>query len=726
MDAPRYLVSARKYRPQTFAALVAQEHVAETLRNAVRSGRLAQAYLFSGPRGVGKTTAARILAKAVNCLTPVADRPEAEPCGVCDACTSFDAGRSMNVIEIDAASHNGVDDMRELRETVRIPPQGARKKVYILDEVHMLSASAFNAILKTLEEPPEHALFIFATTEPHKVLPTILSRTQRFDFRRIAVPEIVGQLQTICREEGVSADDDALVLVARRGDGAMRDALSVFDQAVALCGTTLTGPALRAALGIVEEDLLFDAGERAAAGDRAGLIRLVDGVVRRGLDLKEFLLGVSEHVRNLLVARATGDGRLIEGTLQTRERYVDAAGAWAEADLLHLLLIADEAVEALRTSQQPRLTVEIALLRMASLEKAADLQRLLVHLDGLARRAAADGGAAQTPVAPAVVAPAAPAVAVAPPPPVEATRVADVATRPPALPRPAEAHTPTPRADTPRAEPTRAEAPRAEPVRAEAPRPGPPAGVPMPDEEHANRPTFSSEPPAAYDAPPHGAYASRAEALNPERTAPSDPPRPAPPPDTDGGVPSDIAPRPTPPAPTPAAAPAAPSPAGGIPGLFSRPALSKPGRPGPSGDGHTGPAPHVGAASVADPFAASLGRTREAWPAVVAALRAEQRIRLASVLQSATVTRVFNGAVEVALADAFAAAVAAENTAGVHAALSGVLGEAAPPLRFVVGERTAREPAGSADPFERLKAMRHEHPVVRALFDRFGAEIVYQ
>ena len=252
----------------------------------------------------------------------------------------------MNVIEIDAASHNGVDDMRELRETVRIPPQGAKKKVYILDEVHMLSASAFNAILKTLEEPPEHALFIFATTEPHKVLPTILSRTQRFDFRRIAVPEIVAQLQTICTEEGITADDDALVLVARRGDGAMRDALSVFDQAVALCGTDLRGAALRAALGVVEEDLLFETADRAAAGDRAGLLRLVDGVVRRGHDLREFLLGLADHVRNLLAARATGDGSLIEGTEAMRARTVASAQAWAEADLLHLLLIADEAITA--------------------------------------------------------------------------------------------------------------------------------------------------------------------------------------------------------------------------------------------------------------------------------------------------------------------------------------------------------------------------------------------
>ena len=232
----RYTVTARKYRPQTFADLVAQEHVAETLRNAITRGRLAHAYLFSGPRGVGKTTAARILAKAVNCQTPLAERPDAEPCRTCDSCRAFEEGRSLNIIEIDAASNNRVEDVRELRDTVRVPPQGANKKVYILDEVHMLSASAFNALLKTLEEPPDYALFIFATTEPHKVLPTILSRTQRFDFRRIAVPEIVSRLEEISAAEGVTADDESLVLLARKGDGALRDALSIYDQAVSICG----------------------------------------------------------------------------------------------------------------------------------------------------------------------------------------------------------------------------------------------------------------------------------------------------------------------------------------------------------------------------------------------------------------------------------------------------------------------------------------------------------
>ena len=716
MDAPRYLVSARKYRPQTFGALVAQEHVAETLRNAVRSGRLAQAYLFAGPRGVGKTTAARILAKAVNCQTPLSARPDVEPCGTCDACTSFDSGRAMNVIEIDAASHNGVDDMRELRETVRIPPQGAKKKVYILDEVHMLSASAFNAILKTLEEPPEHALFIFATTEPHKVLPTILSRTQRFDFRRIAVPEIVRQLRTICTEEAITADDDALVLVARRGDGAMRDALSVFDQAVALCGTDLRGTALRAALGVVEEDLLFETADRAAAGDRAGLLRLLDGVVRRGHDLREFLLGLADHVRNLLAARATGDGSLVEGTDASRARTVDAAQAWAEADLLHLLLIVDEAIGALRASAQPRLTVELALLRMASLEKAADLQRLLAHLDALARA----GGpldprtAAPPAAAPPAAALPAPAVAIAAPPVPASAAVLPVSAVPRAsapVDRPAPPAAPAPAVSSEPHE-TSAAPPRAAPPETYA---APPPATPA-DEA----PLYGAPPAHADVPPPHGDLRPRPDAPPSGRGASGD----APP---DGGV---AAPdeRPTPPpAPRPTAPrPDAPAPAAPGGGLFGPPAL-RPRSAGPSGDGHSGAAPTLGSPSVADPFASSLGRIRELWPALAVALRAEQRIRLASFLGGADVVRVFNGAVEVALSDALAVAVAAEHAADVQTALSALLGEAAPPLRFVRAETArGREPAATADPFERLKAMRHEHPVVRALFERFGAEIVWQ
>lgn len=398
MSVQRYLVTARKYRPQTFGELVAQEHVSETLKNAIRLDRLAHAYLFSGPRGVGKTTAARILAKAINCTTPFEEREDdVEPCRRCESCRTLEEGRSLNIIEIDAASNNRVDDIRELRDTVRVPPQGGRKKVYIIDEVHMLSASAFNALLKTLEEPPPHVLFIFATTEPHKVLPTILSRCQRFDFRRIAVPEIVDRLNVICTEEDISADEASLMLIARKGDGALRDALSVFDQAVSVCGSDIHYDELAQALGVVKVDLYFDVSDRISEQDAAGMLRLVERTVGSGHDLQEFLTGLAEHFRNLLVARTMEDPTLIEAPEDTRRRYVEAAQSFTEVDLLRLLTLAEDAEERLKGSSQPRLKLETALLKMASITLAADLRGALEkldRLDTLARegRLPSDGG----------------------------------------------------------------------------------------------------------------------------------------------------------------------------------------------------------------------------------------------------------------------------------------------------------------------------------------------
>ncbi len=386
MQEQRYLVAARKYRPQLFRELVAQEHVTETLKNALRLNRLGHAYLFSGPRGVGKTTAARLLAKAINCQTPLEAREDgAEPCRRCEACLAFEEGRSLNVFEIDAASNNKVEDVRELRETVRVPPQGARKKVYIIDEVHMLSNAAFNALLKTLEEPPPHVLFIFATTEPHKVLPTILSRCQRFDFRRIPVEAIVARLREICAAEGVEADDEALMLLARKGDGALRDALSAFDQAVSLCGTTLRYAELAQALGVVDLDLYFTVTEHVRTGNSAGMLAVVEQVVRAGYDLQEFAVGLAEHLRNLLVACTMPDLSLIEAGEATRQRYAETARAFEEADLLRLLGLVAELETRLKSSAHPRLQLELTLLRMASLPHAVDLRRALEMLEQLNR-----------------------------------------------------------------------------------------------------------------------------------------------------------------------------------------------------------------------------------------------------------------------------------------------------------------------------------------------------
>ena len=384
MSEKRYLVTARKYRPQRFDELVAQEHVTETLRNALRLDRLAHAYLFSGPRGVGKTTAARILAKAINCTRPLDERDgQAEPCRACEHCRTFEEGRSLNVIEIDAASNNRVDDIRDLRETVRIPPQGAHRKVYIVDEVHMLSTAAFNALLKTLEEPPPHVLFIFATTEPHKVLATILSRCQRFDFRRIAVPEIVARLSTICTEENIRADEASLLLIARKGDGALRDALSVFDQAVSLCGSEIAYSDLVHALGVVAIDRYFEITDCIAARDMGGMLQLVENAIRAGHDLQEFMAGLTEHVRNLLVARTMEHTGLIEATEATRQRYAEAVAPFSEMDILRLLTLASHAENTLRDSIQPRLKVETILLNMATIALGADLREALDKIDRL-------------------------------------------------------------------------------------------------------------------------------------------------------------------------------------------------------------------------------------------------------------------------------------------------------------------------------------------------------
>ena len=398
MDEQRYLVTARKYRPSLFKEVVAQEHVTETLKNAIRMERLAHAYLFSGPRGVGKTTAARILAKAINCETPREEREDgAEPCCECDSCESFEEGRSLNVFEMDAASNNKVDDIRELREKVRIPPQGEQKKVYILDEVHMLSKQAFNALLKTLEEPPAHALFIFATTEPHKVLPTILSRCQRFDFRRIPVPEIVNRLRKVCEAEGVEADEESLMLLARKGNGALRDALSAFDQALSLCGATLEYGELTQALGVVDQDLFFRLTDHVATQDTAGMIELVRHVVRSGYDLQEMLVGLAEHLRNLLVARSLGGDALEEVAESTRTRYAEEAERFEEADLLRLLTLAADTEDDIKQSPQPRLTLETTLLKMAQLRRSADLRAVLDKIDRLEQMAEAGELPASTP-----------------------------------------------------------------------------------------------------------------------------------------------------------------------------------------------------------------------------------------------------------------------------------------------------------------------------------------
>jgi len=381
MGQSQYLVTARKYRPQRFSELVAQSHVAQALMNALKLERVAHAYLFTGPRGVGKTTAARILAKAINCTQH--KHGEVEPCSDCPSCVDFETQRSLSIFEIDAASNNKVEDIRELRENILIPPQGGRRKIYIIDEVHMLSNAAFNALLKTLEEPPPHVLFIFATTEPHKVLPTILSRCQRFDFRRIPTHEIVSHLSTICDQENIVADDDALHLIAHKGDGALRDALSVFDQAVALCGVDLTYSKLADALRVVDIELYFDTTNHIQERASSKILSLADQVISDGYDIKEFLDGLAEHTRNLLVTNTLGIDALIDLSKNLRERYAKASAGFSETILLRLLMVIEETQTKLPTSNSPRLTVELALVKMTRMADSVDLSEALKQLQRL-------------------------------------------------------------------------------------------------------------------------------------------------------------------------------------------------------------------------------------------------------------------------------------------------------------------------------------------------------
>jgi DNA polymerase III subunit gamma/tau len=377
-----YIVTARKWRPMRFEDVAGQEHITTTLRNAIAAGRLAHAYLFSGPRGVGKTTTARILTRAVNCKTPEGTNPD----NTCDICHEILDGHSFDVQEIDGASNRGIDEIRNLREAVRYPPAKAKVRVYIIDEVHMLTKEAFNALLKTLEEPPAHVLFIFATTEIQKVPATILSRCQRFDFRRISTADIAANLRAIAAQEQITLDEEALMMIARRGDGSLRDAQSAFDQAVSLCGTDVTYGALLEALNIVDRDTFFRVTALVTARDAAGMLTLIDELVTRGHDLREFLSGLTEHLRNLLVARTMGDARLIEASDTHRERYLQVSRTFGVPDILRLMRQVIASEQAVRWNAQPRFRVEADLVQMATGLTAPEVGELLRQIDELKKK----------------------------------------------------------------------------------------------------------------------------------------------------------------------------------------------------------------------------------------------------------------------------------------------------------------------------------------------------
>ena len=357
-----FVVSARKYRPATFASVVGQKHITSTLKNAIERGQLAHAYLFCGPRGVGKTTCARIFAKAINCQSPNG----AEACNACESCRSFNENRSLNIHELDAASNNSVDDIRALIEQVRIIPQSGRYSVFI-DEVHMLSTAAFNAFLKTLEEPPAHAVFILATTEKHKILPTILSRCQIYDFNRIRVEDSVEYLRYIARQEGVEADDESLNLISQKADGGMRDALSMFDKAVSFCGRELRYQEVAQTLNVLDYDTYFHVTERLLAGDYVQALLSFDEVLTRGFAGQTFLAGLNRHLRDLLVAKDAATLRLIEMTGTLLERYRVQAEACDVAFLFGAISVLTELDSKIRQSSGQRLLVELGLMKIAGL-----------------------------------------------------------------------------------------------------------------------------------------------------------------------------------------------------------------------------------------------------------------------------------------------------------------------------------------------------------------------
>ncbi len=388
-----FIVSARKYRPMTFESVVGQSHITDTLKNAIARGQLAHAYLFCGPRGVGKTTCARIFAKTINCLNPTA---EGDACGECESCRSFNEGRSFSIHELDAASNNSVENIRDLTDQVRVPPQVGQYSVYIIDEVHMLSQAAFNAFLKTLEEPPHHAIFILATTEKHKIIPTILSRCQIYDFNRIRIEDTVSYLKYIAGREGVQFDDESLHLIARKADGGMRDALSMFDKAVSFCGGNLAFKEVAATLNVLDYDTYFGITQHILAGDYKSALLLFDDVLKKGFSGQIFMSGLASHFRDLLMCKDPATLPLLETTGSVLERYKQQSGACDIAFLFGAISLLGALDGGFRTATNQRLHVELGLMKLCGLEQKKNSDVGAPALPPLVK-----GGAAPTTVSPA-------------------------------------------------------------------------------------------------------------------------------------------------------------------------------------------------------------------------------------------------------------------------------------------------------------------------------------
>ena len=402
----QYIVSARKYRPDSFGTLIGQDNIAQTLKNSILRGQLAHAYLFCGPRGVGKTTTARIFAKMINCSNPSADM---EPCGTCESCQSFAEGRSYCIHELDAASNNGVEDIKTLMDQVRIPPQVGRYSVYIIDEVHMLSQAAFNAFLKTLEEPPAHAIFILATTEKHKILPTILSRCQTYDFNRITVDNIVKNLRMVATSEGVTIDDESLHVVAHKADGAMRDALTIFDQTVAFCGTDVKYQDVLRNLNVLDYEYSFSLIDAFLKGDYPTALVTFDEILTKGFNALHFVAALSSHLRDLVVSKSGGLEALLELPDSLKRRYKEQADRCTLQFLYDALGITTQCESGYRASVNPRLHIEFALMRLSFLCKQAAPAPVAQPVVPAQSAPAQPSAPAPQPVAPTVI-PSAPSV----------------------------------------------------------------------------------------------------------------------------------------------------------------------------------------------------------------------------------------------------------------------------------------------------------------------------
>ena len=376
-----FIVSARKYRPATFETVVGQQHITGTLKNAIKNNQLAQAFLFCGPRGVGKTTCARILAKTINCTNPTA---EMEACGQCENCVSFQTGHSFNIHELDAASNNSVDDIRSLIEQVRIPPQAGKYKIYIIDEVHMLSQSAFNAFLKTLEEPPSYAIFILATTEKHKILPTILSRCQIFDFNRIQVEDISSHLATIAGRENIAFETDGLHIIAQKADGGLRDALSMFDQIASYANKNITYKAVIDNLNILDYDYFFKLTSYLTAAEVSQTLLLFDEILNNGFDGNNFINGLASHFRNLLVGKDGATIKLLEVSENIKQKYLEQCKQTELSFLLTALNLANSCDLNYKNSKNQRLQVELALIKMCHIRSVVHLAQQPLNLSNTA------------------------------------------------------------------------------------------------------------------------------------------------------------------------------------------------------------------------------------------------------------------------------------------------------------------------------------------------------